>query len=256
MITNNDSLFHEDQVLCFYDCDCYERAKLSTILKYMAELAGRDYAARGFGHQALLEQGMVFLLSRSSVAIHRMPRVCEEIRVATWEQGIKGSQFFRHFELTAPSGEVLVSGTTAWLLVDPASRRILRPEVFAEFEPHTADKLPSCELPGKLRMPEGAEAVGRRVIRFSDLDGNGHVNNSIYADIAYDVLPAGYRERTLGAFRINYQTEAVLGEELELYLAADPADPDVIYIEGKNTAGGNCFLCRLNFVTNNSLDCL
>lgn len=247
MIINNDSIFQEDSFLHFYDCDCYERAKLSTILKYIADIAGVDYTRKGFSHQYLWDRGMVFLLSRTSLKIGRMPRAYETVTVSTWEQGKKGSQFLRHFEIFDKEGALLISAATAWLLVNPISRKILRPEVFTGFMPKLTDKLPDCELPGKLRMPEGQTPIGRRVIRFSDLDGNGHVYNGVYGDIAYDFLPAEYQSRTLRAFQINYQAEALLGEELALYLAPDPAEPDSLYLEGRNAAGGNCFVCKLSF---------
>lgn len=246
MITKQDGIFYEDSFLHFYDCDCFERAKLSTILKYIADIAGVDYTQKGFGHQYLWDRGMVFLLSRTCLQIERMPRAYETVTVSTWEQGKKGSQFLRHFEIFDEQGALLVSAATAWLLVDPQSRRILRPEVFTGFMPKLPDKLPDCELPGKLRMPEGGAEVGRRVIRFSDLDGNGHVYNSVYGDIAYDFLPAEYQSRPLRGFKINYQTEAVLGEELVLYLAHAPEE-DSLYLEGRNAAGGNCFVCKLEF---------
>lgn len=245
MITKIEHVFYQDSFLHFYDCDCYERAKLSTILKYIADIAGVDYTQKGFSHQYLWDRGMVFLLSRTSLRIERMPKAYETVTVSTWEQAKKGSQFMRHFEIFDQEGTLLISAATAWLLVNPVSRKILRPEVFTGFMPKLPDKLPDCELPGKLRMPEGQTLVGRRVIRFSDLDGNGHVYNSVYGDIAYDFLPAEYQSRPLRGFQINYQTEAVLGEELELYLA--PGDPQCLFLEGRNAAGGNCFVCKLEF---------
>jgi len=48
-------------------------------------------------------------------------------------------------------------------------------------------------------------------------------------------------------FQINYQTEAVLGEELDIFLALDSTDPNSRYIEGRNAAGGNCFISRIEF---------
>ena len=239
-----EGVFYEDSYLHFYDCDCHKRAKLSTIMKYIADIAGTDYTLKGYGHQYLWDNGMVFLLSRTNIQILRMPEAYETITVSTWEQGKKGSQFLRHFELFDSEGKKIVSAATAWLLVDPVSRKILRPEVFKGFMPLLPDKLPDCALPGKLRMPEGGVLAGSRVIRYSDLDGNGHVYNAVYGDIACDILPAEVLERPLAGFRINYQTEAVLGEEVILSVARDPEDKNSYYIEGKNAAGGNCFLCR------------
>ena len=98
MPERKDGIFYYNIYLHFYDCDPKEQAKLSTILKYAADIAGIDYTLKGYSHQYLWDNGMVFLLSRSSFRIHRMPRTYEEIVVSTWEHGIKGSQFLRDFE--------------------------------------------------------------------------------------------------------------------------------------------------------------
>ena len=89
--------------------------------------------------------------------------------------------------------------------------------------------------------------VGKRKIRYSDLDGNGHVYNAVYGDIVSDFLPEELINRQIVGFQINYQTEAVLGEELDLFLASDPTDENGWYLEGRNAAGGNCFISRIEF---------
>lgn len=245
-MTREDGVFYRENTLHFYDCDCYKRAKLSTILKYIADIAGEDYTLKGFGHQKLWDDGMVFLLSRTNLKINRMPGVYETVTVSTWERGKKGSQFLRDFELFDQEGGMIACASTAWLLVNPTSRKILRPETFGGFMPKRADKFPDCETAGKLRMPDRKEDVGERTIRYSDLDGNGHVYNSVYGDIACDFLPKELIEREMKGFQINYQSEAVLDETVTIAYASDP-DGEGAYIEGRNAAGGNCFLCRFVF---------
>ena len=247
MPEQKDGIFNYNIYLHFYDCDPKEQAKLSTILKYAADIAGIDYTLKGYSHQYLWDNGMVFLLSRSSFRIHRMPRAYEEIVVSTWEHGIKGSQFLRDFEYFSKEGELLVSASTAWLLVNPVSRKILRPtELIGELQ-KLPEKKPDCMEAGKLRMPEQHEFLGKRKIRYSDLDGNGHVYNAVYGDIVSDFLPEDLIRRQMVGFQINYQTEAVLGEELDIFLALDSTDPNSRYIEGRNAAGGNCFISRIEF---------
>lgn len=104
---------------------------------------------------------MVFLLSRSSFRIHRMPRVYEEIVVSTWEHGIKGSQFLRDFEYFSKEGELLVSASTAWLLVNPVSRKILRPTEFIGELQKLPEKKPDCMEAGK-RGAGAARVLGKR----------------------------------------------------------------------------------------------
>jgi len=58
--------------------------------------------------------------------------------------------------------------------------------------------------------------LGQRTVRWSDLDGNGHLYSANYGDIIWDYLPRDLQERTPREFYINYNHEATLGETLRL----------------------------------------
>ncbi len=237
-------VFETRHYLHFYDCDCYKRAKLSTLLKLLAETAGADYAERGYGHQVLWNRGMVFLLSRTNLSIKRMPQNTETLTLTTWEYEVKAAQFIRAFSLLDDKGEVVVSATTAWLLCDPLSHKILRPETFDGEMRLLPDKHPDCDLPQKLRMPSGGKMVGERAVRFSDLDSNGHVYNAVYGDMVCDLLPDEVMKQPCRGFQINYRAEAVAGDRLTFTMATDPDDPNAYYLEGVNQEGKSCFICK------------
>ena len=74
-----------------------------------------------------------------------------------------------------------------------------------------------CPEPRKIVLPrEEAEELGVRTIRWSDLDGNGHVYSANYGDIVWDYLSADLQPRIPREFYINYSKEATLGEELRI----------------------------------------
>ena len=58
--------------------------------------------------------------------------------------------------------------------------------------------------------------LGQRTVRWSDLDGNGHLYSANYGDIIWDYLPCDLQERTPREFYINYNHEATFGETLRL----------------------------------------
>lgn len=58
--------------------------------------------------------------------------------------------------------------------------------------------------------------MGTRIVRWSDLDGNGHLYSGNYGDIVWDALPEDLRDQVPREFQINYSKEATLGEELRL----------------------------------------
>ena len=55
-----------------------------------------------------------------------------------------------------------------------------------------------------IRTPQGRQAVYTKTVRYSDLDVNGHMNNTRYADVALDALtPAELAGRFIGEMQIT-----------------------------------------------------
>ena len=123
-------IFNKTVEIRFYDCDSQKRAKVSTINKLIADIAGIGYAAAGMTHQWLWDHGYVFLLSKVSIRFDRMPVADETITISTWERGNKGASFLRDFEIFDAGEKKLIDARTEWILVNPESRQIIRPSSF------------------------------------------------------------------------------------------------------------------------------
>ena len=122
--------YFRQEELIFADCDRYQRARISGLLNKAAAYAGYDYDARGLTHEVLFEMGEVFLLSRLALRIHRIPMAGEVLDITTMENGAKGAHMQRVYEMADRSGAVCVSIKSDWILVNPATRKIMRPSAF------------------------------------------------------------------------------------------------------------------------------
>ncbi len=90
---------------------------------------------------------------------------------------------------------------------------------------------------GWLQPAGDLEVAYRRVIGYSDIDVNGHLNNCKYIDFIMDCFPREvHRERRVASIEINFVHEALPGHTVAIYREAVPASPDLRYIEGVNTA--------------------
>lgn len=96
----------------------------------------------------------VFLLSRIALRIHRCPRALQVVDVTTWEDGVKAAHMQRVYEITDREG-LLVSIRSDWILVDPQTRRIMRP---APSQPRSWAPAPR---PSTLRSPGRSCCPGR-----------------------------------------------------------------------------------------------
>ena len=186
--------YFRQEELCFADCDRYQRARVSGLLNKAAAYAGYDYNARGLTHDVLFEMGEVFLLSRMAMRIHRIPMAGDVLDIATYENGIKGAHMQRVYEMKDQTGEVRVSVKSDWILVNPATRKIMRPSAFTAKPIQTCDRVIDCPDPKKLLLPhEGVEELGTRQVVWSDLDGNGHLYSANSATLSGTTCPVTYR---------------------------------------------------------------
>ena len=71
-------------------------------------------------------------------------------------------------------------------------------------------------VPGSI-VPKEGENVFYRTVGYTELDRNGHVNNTRYIDWANDLLGSDFhREHTLKELTVCYQAEACQSDEIGL----------------------------------------
>ena len=237
--------FHAEKMVFFSQCDSSGFLSLHELLRLTSDIAVEDYRQQGLSREFLKEKGFAILVSRVSFRIHQMPRENQRISISTWEEVPEALQLFRAYEITGENGEKLVSGYSSWLLADPVARRIIPTKRFTLHEPTGIKKEHDCLAPGKIVLPENLSKTGSRIIGFSDLDSNGHTNNSRYGAFILDALPPEYAGRRITDFRLNYSKEAMLGQELELFSDAG-SDANKVTLVGK-TAGATSFESELFF---------
>lgn len=222
------------------DCDDAGRMRPSALCALLIEAATQDYDRRGLGRFVLMEQGMVFLLSQFSVQVARPIQYDEPLRVSTWEAGTKGVGYIRRYAVET-DGLAVASANSTWILASPESHQLLRPTAL-KTPIHPVDRsveAPECR---RLRLSGGTQ-VGERVVRYSDLDMNGHLYSAVYADIMMDYLPKALLDRDLLAFQLAYQHEAKYGERMRLYAGEQEGAVTVRGAVGER----DCFAAVLTF---------
>ena len=252
MIENKteEGFYQEEMEVKFCQCDASHRLKLSELFRILTDIADTAFAFRGMDHQFLMENRMVFLISRFSVQVSRMPVQTERIRVATWEQQCERAQFIRNFCVWDTQGNALIEVSSGWILVDPVNRSILRPGQFEERFPGSLRPMPE-EKSGapdfiRLRLRESEEGVlqgADRKIVYSDIDGNGHVDNARYIDMAMDILPERLSSLSPEYVQVAFNREAMLGESLQMFWKEENGR---VTVKGM-AEGKDSFICMIGF---------
>jgi len=189
-------------------------AKISTILDYFQELASTHAQILGFSVEQLFKKGLTWVLSRNHIIILRAPKFGEKILGQTWPSGRKGRFALRDFEMYDATENLIVKGTTSWMMIDlknktPVSVSDLLGNILLLERRALQDNFGS--LPNLTRI----DFENSFSVRLSDLDINRHVNNVVYIQWAMDALPQEIIFRLYPVeIEISYRSEAFLGDTI------------------------------------------
>lgn len=241
---HENNVFFREMKPYFGQCDRYQRLNLADLLLATSDTAVEDYHQRNMTYDVLKDNNVAILVSRVSLRIHQFPKANQPYTVKTWEEAPSGLQLTRRYEIFDESKHSLVSGSSTWVVVNVQNRRIMRPSDFTMRETPTV-KTEFCGLPcGKITAKENMTEVDHRIIHFSDIDANGHMNNARYGAYIMDCLPPEFQQKNIRDFRINYAHEAKEGDNLKLM--ADFTNPNLVHVSGI-TPEGTCFESELHF---------
>ncbi|MDR1058957.1 MAG: acyl-ACP thioesterase, partial [Treponema sp.] len=206
-------IWQERVSLRFGNIDRSDRLTLASTFDFFQEAAVSHAENLGVGREALARTGQGWVLSRISVFLERRPRWGETVTVRSWPRG--GDRLFavRDYDIRDASDFPLVRARGNWLILDIKKRRPLRPQAVMETLPlnEGVDALPGGG--GALDTQDHLNRAGERRVRYSDIDYNGHVNNTRYIQWIQDLTePELLEQADQMRLDINYLKELKIGE--------------------------------------------
>jgi acyl-ACP thioesterase len=204
-------IFTHDYEVRLYETDKLKRLTLPALCNYLEEIANHHAAKLSYSVDSLLEENKTWVLLRLATETNSTPLAGDNITIATWPCGINRVFFRRDFKIFR-EGSAAVCATTEWALMDTASRKLSSisremAENLTPQEPEHSMQSPDWRLPEIKATDEQTHII----VRKSDIDKNGHVNNVKYVDFINEMLPADKQiEKTI----VLYRSEAFLGDEL------------------------------------------
>jgi acyl-ACP thioesterase len=226
------------------ETDFMGELRLSSMLSIFQEVAEPASVELGFGFDEMRRRhNAAWILTRIRVDVTKYPRWRDEIVVETWNRKHSRATFERDFVVRGVSGEPMAAAVTSWVVLDVDTRAMKSAQDFG-FDVPDIEGMPraiECRL-GRVRAPVELAPAFERAVRYFDVDVNGHVNNARYCDYTLDCLPIEtHRRRVVRSIEIGYANEARAGDVISLRCAALPDDPDTMYFEGADAAGGTVF---------------
>ena len=184
-------------------------------LFYVQVVAGRHFDRISMDYDALAQKGMIWAIIRQKVQITRIPQRGETIRVETWPMPTTRVAYPRSVVAYDADGNEVFRSISIWVLMDIRSRSMILPGKSGVSVVGTlrGNELTAPNaLPAKNLLNHRSRSVG-----FTDLDRNGHMNNTKYMDWIDDLIPSAFhQEHDLKELTVCYMSEAREGQELSM----------------------------------------
>jgi medium-chain acyl-[acyl-carrier-protein] hydrolase len=221
------------------DTDMYRQLTMSRLFSMLQEVSIAHTEALGFPRETTLDRGLLWVITRLRIRLARPVLYDETIRIETWPEPMIHMVYPRVCRIFDGQGRCIGKSSALWTIIDEASRRIALPSQTGVIIPglHREGGLP---LPQGLSVPEGwpeqnktflpgssvsqggqtadrAAHTARFAVRFSEIDLNGHVNNTRYFDWIDDLFAApAHKGGLYREIQMNFLHEITPGAQVRL----------------------------------------
>ncbi len=220
-----------------YHTDGGGALKMSTALRMIQHMGTADGERMGFVREEMLKFDRLFILTKSKVVFNRPIVYKDDVKLFTFAPKPKGV-IMERFTTFSVGEEVVATAVSDWALIDTKSRRPVKTTDFIENLDLTEERLPIKS--DKIAYPKEDGFFTSRIVRYSDLDPNLHLNNTVYADVVCDCL--GRESLAIKSFSINYKAEAKLGDEI-IINCVELADKSFVF--GGKIGERECFTAKI-----------
>lgn len=163
------------------DFDEQGQIKLSSLLYFCQEAAGRHAESLGMGADDLIKDNIVWVLTKMKIRILGNLEQDRDYYVMTYPRAPKSRFCPRDYYLYDSDGQLKVIGSAMWGLMDWTTRKLTRVNLDFGNDMREDEAFPEGFEKIRIRY---AEKVGEYLVSSSDIDSNEHTNNCRYGDMA------------------------------------------------------------------------
>jgi acyl-ACP thioesterase len=210
-------LHKQDFLVLSNEADIHHLASVFSMGNYLQE-AGRSHAEElGWGVNLLRTKKQFWVLARLHIQLLKRPAPGQIVTVHTWPKGTDRHFALRDF-LVFLDDELICRATSTWALLQLPQRR---PIALADLDKRMFTRKDVHAIPAVPDKIESPESTGQRYLHnvvFSELDQNGHVNNTRYINWMLDTFPTAFhRKHQVVELQANYLAEVFPDQEISIY---------------------------------------
>lgn len=213
-----DNKFFQEVTIRTYEADRRHLIFPHFLLWILEEAAVNHAELMHHSYDDLMQKNLLWALAGFKFKVNRLPQWREKITVSTWPKSATKLFIYRDFEIHSESGDLLVSATSSWFVMDYTLRRPVKVDEFAHHLNESSalsDNLKRSNLPSSESL-EPLVAKAKSKVNFDDLDHNGHANNVNYLRYLFSSFGEEFKQlHILKEFEIYFVHELSLCDEVE-----------------------------------------
>lgn len=214
------------------DVDSKFELKVSAIFRLFQDVAMLATKDAKVDSMSLSERNIDWVITRMMVEIKRLPKCDEQICVFTYPGKDMAMLYPRYFFITDAKGEIIVRSSSIWALIDNDTRKVIVDKGVIEKLPEETHES-QLPFPEKISIPMNQRFLERRVIHYSDLDFNTHMNNVRYIELLMDTHDSIFhKEHQVQSISLNYLREIKEKEAVDIYTNA--SNPEIISVSSED----------------------
>ena len=231
---NKQSVWLEEYDITSFLVDFKKKLSLFGLLNLLQESAWRHADHLGHGYRQTRDAGTSWVLARQRIEVESWPDWGDKLVVRTWLRPPSAVVVTRDFQLTV-GGREIGQASAHWVTIDHRTRRPT-PLPFTKDSSQFRQEGHLSINPRKVHITRPLKPVAQFQVQQSDLDMNGHVNNTRFSQWILDSLPTeAHQSHILKLYEINFLAEACLGDLVEI-LGSTQADK--LLFQGRRVGDG------------------
>lgn len=210
------------------ECNPQGEMPVTLLASRFIEIATLHANELDFGYRRLMETGDVWVLSRLTIEMERLPEINTPYSVSTWVESVNRHFSERNFEVRDADGAVLGYGRSVWMAINIKDRSMASLAALDSLYAVINDKLCPVEKIKRFTPLDIDEHVrsSRYTFRYCDCDFNRHVNTVRYIELFLNQWTMEFFDRhRIKRLDIAFLHEEHFGNEVQVLLKE--VEPDV-----------------------------
>lgn len=204
--------YEKEYEINYYNVDSKGNLKLTSIADFLCDVGMHQSEQLGVGIEALTNDNIAWVFYKYDIQVIRYPNLNEKVYVSTEAAAMKKFYAYRNYSIKDAEGNVVIKGRGIFLLIDIEKRRAIRvPDTMGKVYDCNGESFDIDNLDKKFEQ----EIYREFFVRYSDIDTNGHVNNTRYMEWALEVVPRDIFDKcNMSRIKVNFLKEIQYGHKI------------------------------------------